>query len=90
MGLTGEWKNRIETWINELPNHFYKEIGSIDFDMFRTMQHLNINDVKNMKFEKVTSGFKWGRKWEYAWFKGVVILPEDTEGKRVIAFDGDV
>ncbi len=39
MALTIEWKRRIDNWRKELPNHFYRTLGTVPLSSFTTASH---------------------------------------------------
>jgi alpha-mannosidase len=84
MALTKEWKNRINLWIDELQNHFYRELGEVEFQGFVTKEQLSqVEAVGGDCFEPMPPGTAWGAKWEYGWFQGRIILPKAAAGKRI-------
>lgn len=85
MSLSNEWKKRIDLWRNELPNHFFKKLGSIEMSGFTTFEHLSAAEALEHVFYPMPAGTKWGAKWEYGWFKGEVVLPQEAKGKRIVA-----
>lgn len=83
MSLTKEWRSRVESWITELKNHFYIELGTVDFKGFITKEQLTLNEAQKKNFSDMQTGTKWGAKWEYGWFRGSVELPEEAINKRI-------
>ena len=89
MSLTIEWRRRIDGWRKELPSHFYRELGTVDLSGFTTAEQLTANEALNGDFKPMPPGTRWGAKWEYGWFKGEIVLPEEAAGKRIV-FAADV
>ncbi|NOZ26540.1 MAG: alpha-mannosidase [Chloroflexi bacterium] len=83
MALTPEWTRRIEAWKDELPKHLYRPLGTIEMQGFTTLEQLTPQEALQRDFQPMPPGTKWGAKWEYGWFKGELILPEEAEGKRI-------
>jgi len=82
--LTKEWKRRIDNWRRELPNHVYRPLGALALNGFITKDQMTVEDALEREFEPMPIGTKWGAKWEYAWFKGQVALPEAAKGARIV------
>ncbi|MCL6431809.1 MAG: alpha-mannosidase [Anaerolineae bacterium] len=89
MALTTEWKRRFDRWRRELPNHFYVPLGSLELSGFTTTDQLTPEQAQAGPFRPMPRGTPWGAKWEYGWFKGQVVLPEEAAGQR-IALNVDV
>ncbi|HNT76130.1 MAG TPA: glycoside hydrolase family 38 C-terminal domain-containing protein [Anaerolineae bacterium] len=83
MALTLEWQRRIDRWREELPRHFYRPLGPVPLEGFVTLEQLTPADALAHDFAPMPPGTPWGAKWEYAWFKGRVVLPEDAVGQRI-------
>jgi len=84
MALTIEWRRRIDNWRKELPNHFYRALGAVDVSGFTTTEQLTADEALRGDFEPMSPGTRWGAKWEYGWFKGTVVLPEEATGQRIV------
>lgn len=84
MSLDKEWKSRLELWMEELRNHFYRELGEIDFEGYATKERLALRAALEGPFRPMPPGSRWGAKWEYGWFRGGVALPPEAEGRRIV------
>ncbi|TCL68567.1 alpha-mannosidase [Hydrogenispora ethanolica] len=84
MALTKEWEKRILKWLAELKNHFFRELGVIEFTGFVTRDQLELADALRGPFAAMPEGTAWGAKWEYGWFRGNVTLAEAARGKRIV------
>ena len=82
--LTKEWKRRIDNWRVELPNHVYRPLGALPLNGFITVDQMTVEEAIEHEFEPMPVGTKWGAKWDYAWFKGQVTLPDAAAGKRIV------
>lgn len=78
-----EWKDRIQHWINCLNFDLYHPYGEIKWEAFRTMEQLSFEEAMEREFAPVEPGFTWGEHWEYCWFRGRIVIPEELVGKRV-------
>ncbi|MBQ6550876.1 MAG: alpha-mannosidase [Lachnospiraceae bacterium] len=82
--LGTEFEGRLRHWLRVLQDDFYRPLGEIRFEAARTMDRLSPEDAGALPFEEVSPGFTWGNVWEYCWFKGTVVLPEEAFGKRIV------
>ncbi len=85
MALNTEWRERIKAWRRELRNHFYCELGPIALSGFSTRDQLRPDIALKGNFAPMPPGTRWGAKWEYAWFRGEVVLPREAAGRRIVA-----
>lgn len=84
MAITVEWRRRIDYWRDELLNHFYQPLKTIEFSGFTTKEHLKWQDAHKGTFRPTPIGTKWGTKWEYGWFKSEIVVPKEATGKRFV------
>lgn len=84
MALAMEWKRRIDRWRQELPRHFYRPLGTLDLDGYTTQEQLTPEQALQGAFRPLPPGTPWGAKWEYGWFRGQVVLPEEARGQRIV------
>ena len=81
-------RQRIEAWRKELKNHLYTPVGEVAFDGFTTCDRLTPACAASMKMRPFPVGTKWGKCWEYAWFKAEFTLPAACDGRRVVLLPG--
>ena len=84
MTLTAEGKRRIDRWREELPRHFYRALGAVNMAGFTTTAQLTAEEAHRHTFHPTPPGTRWGAKWEYGWFRGEVVLPEEGKGRRIV------
>ncbi len=84
MALTPEWSTRIFRWRETLKKVFYQPLGEVQLQAFMTKEHLPVEQAMRNRFTAVTPGAKWGAKWEYAWLRGKVVLPQAAKGERIV------
>jgi alpha-mannosidase len=82
--LSPEWDGRIRHWIRTLEADFYEPLGEIEFQAFKTKDHLKYEELDREKFVPVSAGLSWGEAWEYCWFLGDILLPKKAEGERIV------
>jgi alpha-mannosidase len=83
MTLNPEWLHRIGNWRRELPNHFYRPLGTVAWSGFTTFEHFPVEKALQGNFQPMPAGTHWGRKWEYGWFRGELTLPDEAAGRRI-------
>ena len=84
MVLSIEWRNRIDSWRRELPNSFYRPLGVVHLRGFLTRERLAVDQARGRGSEAMPAGTPWGAKWEYGWFSGEAVLPDEAAGKRIM------
>jgi len=84
MALTTEWRCRIDNWRRELPNHFYRALGVIDLRGFTTTGQLSPAEALQGESRPMPPGTRWGAKWEYGWFQGETVLPEEAADRHIV------
>ncbi|MGN0795295.1 MAG: alpha-mannosidase [Aristaeellaceae bacterium] len=86
--LSRQNRQRLQAWRQELANHLYTPIGTVDFDGFTTIDRLTPEQAMLKPMRPFPIGTKWGACWEYAWFRASFTLPASCEGRRVILLPG--
>ena len=81
-------RQRLEAWRQEMKNHLYTPVGEVAFDGFTTFDRLAPECAASTPMRPFPVGEKWGKCWEYAWFRADFTLPEDCEGRRVVLLPG--
>ena len=84
MNIGRQWNDRLKIWAEQFPKHYYREYAPVSVSFFTTMEHLSFNEAVKGQYLPVPVGTKWGKKWEYGWFRGRIVIPEELEGKRVV------
>ena len=79
---------RIHAWRQEMKNHLYTPIGTVDFEGFTTFDRLTPQQAEAHAMRPFHAGTKWGACWEYGWFRAEFTLPEACEGRRVVLLPG--
>lgn len=83
MYLMEEWSKRIDIWFEELKNHVFIKLGTIEFSGWITRERLTYSEALSHTYVPMLSGTPWGAKWEYGWFQTELVLPIQAEGKRI-------
>lgn len=79
-----EWRHRIARWRAALPKLFYRPLGAVALEGASTCEQLRLAQVAKLKYKPMPPGTKWGKKWEYMWFRGRVTLPAAARGERIV------
>lgn len=83
MALTPDRKRRIEQYIQALSRRLITRVANVDVEMATTFELLSPENASRLAFVACPPGTRWGRQWEYGWFRGSISLPESVEGQRV-------
>lgn len=84
MALSPEWSRRIDAWRHELEKHLYRPLGAVQFNGFTTQEQLTQTEALQRSMAPMSAGTPWGAKWEYGWFAGEAVLPEEAQGQRIV------
>ena len=84
MNIGRQWNDRLRIWAEQFPKHYYREFEEIAVSYFTTMEHIPYETAAQGHFASAPVGMKWGKKWEYGWFKTEIVIPKELTGKRVV------
>ena len=84
MALTPEWDHRIKRWEDALWESIYVPLKTIDLEGYATTLRLTPEQAARGNFKPMPTGTEWGAKWEYGWFRAVVLTPKEANGKRLV------
>ena len=79
---------RLRAWRQEMKNHLYTPVGTVEFTGFTTFERLTPESAASIEMRPFPVGTKWGKCWEYAWFKADFTLPQGCDGRRVVLLPG--
>lgn len=86
MNIGRQWADRLKIWSEQFPKHYLKQKSPLEVSFFSTMDHLPFEKARQMVFQPAPDGMKWGRKWEYGWFRTSFTVPQALEGERLELF----
>ncbi len=86
--LPRQMRQRIQAWRQEMKNHLYTPVGTVDFEGFTTFDRLTPDSAASMPMRPFPVGAKWGKCWEYAWFRAEFTLPGGCDGRRLVLLPG--
>ena len=81
-------RQRLQAWRQEMKNHLYTPVGTVDFAGFTTFDRLTLEQAAARAMQPFPAGTKWGKCWEYAWFAADFTLPAECEGRRTVLLPG--
>ncbi len=84
MQIGRQWEERLRLWAEELPRHYYRPWGTLETEYFTTMGHLTLQEAEARPFAPAPVGMRWGRKWEYGWFRTRLTVPGELTGARIV------
>ena len=84
MNIGRQWTDRLRIWAEQFPKHYYRKYAAIPVSYFTTMDHIPFETATQGQYAPGTVGMKWGKKWEYGWFRAHISIPEELAGKRVV------
>ena len=84
MNIGSQWNDRLRIWAEQFPKYYYRKAAALSVSYFTTMEHIPFEQAAQGHYAPAPVGMKWGRKWEYGWFRTQVVIPEDLAGKRVV------
>ncbi len=82
--MNSEWRDRVAHWVRTLKDDFYKPLGEIKWEAYRTEKQLSPDEAQSQAFVPVEPGFTWGNTYEYCWMKGQITLGKEAAGKRIV------
>ena len=74
-----------EKLLNKRDQYIITKVSPIDFSGFTTMEQLFIHEMNGQPFQSIAPGQRWGEQWGYGWFRATIVVPEEAEGKRLVA-----
>ena len=83
MTMDIEWNRRIDHWRRILPNLFFRPLVTVELSGHITDRQLSPEAASSGDFAPMPAGTRWGRVWQYAWFRGEVALPASAAGERI-------
>ncbi len=84
MNIGRQWNDRLRMWAEQFPKHYYRQFATVPVSYFTTMDHIPFEAAAQGHYASAPVGMKWGKKWEYGWFRTQIEIPEPLAGKRVV------
>ena len=84
MNIGRQWADRLRIWAEQFPKHYFVKQSQLPVSYFTTMDHLPFDEAIDGPYIPAPVGTKWGKKWEYGWFRTELIVPKALEGKRLV------
>ena len=86
--LGRQFSQRIRAWQEALEQQLSAPVAEVCFEGFVTKEALTPAQAEEREFSPYPPGTAWGGCWEYGWFRGDLVLPEECEGRRVVLYSG--
>ena len=84
MKIGRQWEDRLKIWAAQFEKHYVAQAAPLEVSYFTTMEHLPFAEAVKGDFVHLSVGEKWGKKWEYAWFRTQLTVPGNLAGKRLV------
>ncbi|TCM99636.1 alpha-mannosidase [Paenibacillus sp. BK033] len=84
MNTRKEIQYQVEKLLRVKQKFIYKKLSIVEFTCFVTGERLSYSDIDSRSFEPISVGDRWGSSWTYAWLRSSLVVPEGTEGKRLV------
>lgn len=84
MTVGRQWEDRLRLWSQQFEKHYRRKALPLDLTYFTTMEHMPYARAVEETFLPAPAGTRWGKKWEYGWFRTQVRIPPELEGQRLV------
>lgn len=85
MALSHDWQVRIDSWCQALSERLSRPLRELPVEFAATMEHLSPEEARTrLKFKPIRRPARWGREWEYGWFRCRVKVPPAPRPKAVV------
>ncbi len=84
MTIPTVWKARIEHWLEAIRNRVVSPVVELPAEFAVTSEHLTPSQSSRLRYRPIRRGRKWGRKWQYAWFRCKADVPRATKSKTIV------
>ena len=83
MNIGRQWEDRLRIWGMELEKRYIAHRLPLQVSYFTTMDHLPLAQAAQGPFQLAYEGTRWGKKWEYGWFRARAEVPAALSGLRL-------
>ena len=84
MKLGRQWEERLKIWDEAFERFLYTPLGCLETEGFATGEQLSLAQAAAREFRPFPVGTRWGKKWEYGWFRTAAVMPGEAAGKRIL------
>ena len=82
--MHSEWRQRLEHWVNTLKQDVYRPLQDFNFEGSLTMEHLTLDQARQLAYRPMPRGTHWGKTYEYCWLRDTVRIPPSAAGERIV------
>ena len=79
-----QWEDRLRIWSEQFEKQYFRKYRSLAVEYFSTLERLPLARAEAEAFVPAPVGMKWGKKWEYGWFRTAFTVPEELGGQRLV------
>jgi alpha-mannosidase len=90
MTLSPEWRPRVEHWQRVLKDLWYQSLAPVSLEAAFTYDQLSPAEARSLDYAPIASGTPWGARWQYAWFRARIPVPEAAAGRSLYLNAGDI
>jgi len=84
MALSRDWQIRIDNWCKALSARIATPLRDLPAALAVTDEHLSAGQARKLPFKPIAPGARWGRQWQYGWFRCAAKPPRPRPGKAVV------
>lgn len=84
MNIGRQWTDRLRIWAEQLPKHYFRKTEELSLSYFTTFEQLSFSQASTHSYVPAPVGMKWGKKWEYGWFRTFITIPSQLQGQRAV------
>ncbi len=84
MPTSRDWDRRIESWCEAVSARLTRPLAELEVQFAGTLEHLSPARARRLRFRPIRPGRRWGRKWEYGWFRARPAVPKAAPGRAVV------
>ena len=84
MALRHDWQVRIDAWVQAVRERVVRPLRDLPAEFAATMDQLSPAAARRLAYRPARAGMKWGRKWQYGWFRSAVTVPRAPRGRAIV------
>jgi len=84
MGLSHDWEMRVDAWCEAVRQRVVRPLRELPVELATTYDLLSPQQASRLSYRPIRRGRRWGRKWQYGWFRCAVRVPRTARGKSLV------